>query len=121
MGAIPIGHARGSITACLDGRNLRNVWFSLVCFLYHCSVLSTNLPHDCTTICGGLEIRREQGIGICDRRSVMRTSSLARILHSKYRAHGTSCPDSNLLQRFRTRSHLESRRPISTNEEFKVA
>src|SRR5204862_6831435 len=81
MGAIPIGHARGSITACLDGRNLRNVSCSLVCFLYHCSGLSTNLPHDCTTICGGFEIRREQGIRLCRRRTLARTMYLARILH----------------------------------------
>src|SRR5437764_8961007 len=82
MGAIPIGHPPGSITACLDGRNLRNVWFSLVCFLYHCSELSTNLPHDWATICPGCKIRREQGIRVC-RGGLTRALSLAQILRTK--------------------------------------
>jgi hypothetical protein len=64
MGAISIGLLRGSISARLCRRNL-HVRCSLVCFLYHCSGLSTNSPHHCATICRGCEIRSEQGIRVC--------------------------------------------------------
>src|SRR5436309_3056852 len=86
MGAISIGLLRGNSTSRLHGTNLRIGPATLVCFLYHCSGLSTKLPHDGRPIGGSCGIRRERGIRVCRGRTLTRAFSLARI-YSKNMKH----------------------------------